>query len=83
MTSYLSENEAKKLQNGDVYLAQIADFGMGYLKTIWRIEVSDGLFFALSCSFIELNFLGRSFPLTFSFNTHIVQPNRNWGLVDR
>ena len=30
MTSYLSENEAKTLQNGDVHLAQIADFGMEY-----------------------------------------------------
>ena len=29
---YLSENEAKNLQNVDVYLAQIADFGMGYLE---------------------------------------------------
>ena len=32
MTSYLSENEAKGLQNGDVHLAQISDFEMGYLE---------------------------------------------------
>ena len=32
MTSYLSENEAKHQQNGDVHLAQIPDFGMGYLE---------------------------------------------------
>ena len=32
MTSYLDENEAKNLQNGDVHLVQIADFGVGYLK---------------------------------------------------
>ena len=32
MTSYLSENEAKNLHNGDVHLVQIADFGMGYLE---------------------------------------------------
>ena len=32
MTSYLSENEAKNLQNGDVHLAQILDFEMGYLE---------------------------------------------------
>ena len=32
MTSYLSENEAKNLQNGDVHPAQIADLGMGYLE---------------------------------------------------
>ena len=32
LMSYLRENEAENLQNGDVHLAQIADFGMGYLK---------------------------------------------------
>ena len=31
MTSYLSENEAKNLQNGDVDLAQVPEFEMGYL----------------------------------------------------
>ena len=30
--SYLIENEAKNLQNGDVHLAQIPDFEMGYLE---------------------------------------------------
>ena len=28
MTSYLNENEAKNLQNGDAHLAQIPDFKM-------------------------------------------------------
>ena len=28
VTSYLSENEAENLQNGDVHLAQIPDFEM-------------------------------------------------------
>ena len=32
MMSYLIEYEAKNLQNGDVHLAQIPDFEMGYLK---------------------------------------------------
>ena len=32
MTSYLSENEAENLQNGDVYPAQIPDFEIGYLE---------------------------------------------------
>ena len=32
MTSYLRENEAENLQNGDVCFAQIPDFGMGYLE---------------------------------------------------
>ena len=32
MTSYLSENEAKNLQNGDDHLAQILDFEMGYFE---------------------------------------------------
>ena len=32
MTSYLRENEAEDLQNGDVHVSQILDFGMGYLE---------------------------------------------------
>ena len=32
MTSYLSENQAENLQNGDVHLAQISDFEMGHLE---------------------------------------------------
>ena len=32
VASYVSENEAKNLQNGDVYLAPIPDFEMGYLE---------------------------------------------------
>ena len=32
MTSYLSENEAKNPQNGDVHIAQIPDFEMRYLE---------------------------------------------------
>ena len=31
MMSYLSQNEAKNLQNGDVHLAQIPKFGVRYL----------------------------------------------------
>ena len=57
MTSYLSENEAKNLQNGDVHIAQIPDFEMEYLENIGRIEVGDGSFFCIfhALSF-ELNF---------------------------
>ena len=32
MITYLSENEAENLQNGDVHFAQIANFEMGYLE---------------------------------------------------
>ena len=32
MMSYLSEIETKNLQNGDVHLAKISDFEMGYLQ---------------------------------------------------
>ena len=32
MMSYFSENETENLQNGDVHLAQIRDFGMGHLE---------------------------------------------------
>ena len=57
MTSYLIENEAENLQNGDVHLAQIPDFEMEYLENHLRIEVGDGSFFLIfhSLSF-ELNF---------------------------
>ena len=30
--SYLSENEAKNVRNGDVHLAQIPDFAIEYLE---------------------------------------------------
>ena len=33
MTSYVTENEAENLQNGDVHLAQILDFEMEDLET--------------------------------------------------
>ena len=32
MTLYLNENEAKNLQNGNVHVAQIADFEMEYVE---------------------------------------------------
>ena len=32
MTSYLRENEAENLQNGEVHLAKIPDFELGYLE---------------------------------------------------
>ena len=32
MTSYLNENETKNPQNGDVHLAQIPDFEIGYIE---------------------------------------------------
>ena len=31
VTSYLSENQAKNLQNGDLHPAQIPEFGMEYV----------------------------------------------------
>ena len=35
VTSYLSENEAKNLQNGDVHIAQNPEFEMEYLENHW------------------------------------------------
>ena len=32
MTSYLSKNGAKNLQNDDFHVAQIPDFGMEYIE---------------------------------------------------
>ena len=54
MISYLIENEAENLQNGDVHLAQILDFEIENLENhIWLIEVGDGFFFLhFSRSFI-------------------------------
>ena len=65
VTSYLSENEAKNLQNGNVHLAQIPDFGIEYLENHWLIEVSDGSFFGtFHVLSFEPNFVfDRSFPL--------------------
>ena len=76
VTSYLSENEAENLQNGEmhvkkplqngyVHVAQIPDFEMNISRTILRIEVGDGsnfcIFHALS---FELNSLfDQRFPL--------------------
>ena len=60
MTSYLIENEAENLQNGDVHLAQIPDFEMEYLENHLAHEVGDGSF---SCIFHAL-----SFELNFFFD---------------
>ena len=68
MTSYLRENEAKNLQNGDVHLAQFLTLSWDISRTIWCIEISDGSCFAIfhALSF-ELNYLfDRSFPLVYS-----------------
>ena len=35
VTSYLTENDAKNLQNGDVHIAQIPGFEMEYLENHW------------------------------------------------
>ena len=56
---YLSKNEAKILQNGDVHLAQIPDFEMGYLESHWHIEISDD---SLFCIFHALSFELNFFP---------------------
>ena len=50
MTSYLSENEAKNLQNGDIYAAQIPDFGMGYLENHLMHFLSFRIFFPFNSS---------------------------------
>ena len=68
MTSYLSENEAENLQNGDVHLAQIPDFEMKYLENHWRIEVGDGSFFCIfhALSFKLNFFFDRRCPLNYA-----------------
>ena len=58
MTSYLSKNEAENLQNGDVHLAQIADFGMRYLENQFATlrSVMAHLFEFFYVLSLELNF---------------------------
>ena len=66
MKSYFRENEAENLQNGDVHLAQIPDFGMGYLENHLAHSAQRWLIFCVfhALSF-DLNlFLDRSFPLS-------------------
>ena len=65
MTSYLIENEAENLQNGDVHLADIPDFEMEYLENHLRIEVGDGSFFCIfhALSFKLNLFFDQRFPL--------------------
>ena len=74
VTSYLIENEAENLQNGDVHLAQILDFEMEYLENLlahwgrwWLV-----FFFIFHALSFELNFfVARRFPLKqFSAKIH-------------
>ena len=66
MTSYLNENEAENLQNGDVHFAQISDLKWKISRTFWRIEVSEVSFFFIfhALSFEVTFFFDWSFPLT-------------------
>ena len=51
--TYLSENEAENLQNGDIHLGQIPDFEIGFLENdLVHWEVSEGSFLHFSHSFI-------------------------------
>ena len=45
MKSYLSENEAKNLQNDDIRLLKFLTLEWDISRKIWRIEVSDVSFF--------------------------------------
>ena len=52
--TYLSGDEAKNLQNGDIYLAQIADFGMelfGALRSVMAHFFAFFMLFHLSLTF--------------------------------
>ena len=61
MTSYLSQNEAKNLQNGDVHIAQIPDFKMEYLENHlahwgqwWLVFFKFFMLFHVSLTFFQL-----------------------------
>ena len=75
VTSYLSKNEAKNLQNGDIYLAQFPDFEMGYLENHlanwgqWWLIV---LHFSHSFIWAKL-FFDQRFPLIWSGANFLTQ----------
>ena len=78
LTSYLSENEAKNLQNGDVHLAQIPDFRMEYLENHlahwgqwWLIFFCTFTLFHLSLTFFD-----RSCPLKHCLPTSVAKKFR-------
>ena len=62
MTSYLSENEAENLQNGDVHLAQIADLKTGYLQNHLAHFFFSFFFFIFYALSFEFNFFRPEFP---------------------
>ena len=68
VTSYLSENEAENLQNGDVHLAQIPDFEMEYLEPFGALRSVMPRFF---CIFHPLSFGRNFFSTGVSLNTGI------------
>ena len=72
VTSYLSENESKSLQNGDVHIAQIPDFEMEYLRTICALRsvMARFFFFIFHALSFELNFF---FDLRFPFKQDLVK----------
>ena len=53
---YLHEKEAERLQNGDIHLAQIADFGMSYLENHLAHWSQRWLILFLHCIFHALSF---------------------------
>ena len=65
VTSHLSENEAKNLQNGDIHLPQILALKRDISRTIWSIEVTEGSFCYISYPLsFEINlYFDRSFSL--------------------
>ena len=73
MTSYLSENEAKSLQSGDVHIAQIPDFETEPFGTLRSVMAR--FFFIFHASSFELNFFfDRRFPLRPTRSSDIYNP---------
>ena len=68
VTSYLSENEAKNLQNGEIHLLlNFLTLKWHILRTIWCIDVSNSSFFAFFTLFhLRLTFFRPEVPLSAS-----------------
>ena len=63
MTSYLCKNEAETYKIVKSILLKFLTLEWDISRTIWRIEVSDGLFFAFFMLFHLSLFLDWRFPL--------------------
>ena len=69
MTSYLSENEAENLQNGDIHLAQLPDYEWNISRIIGALRsvMARVFFFNFHALSFEPDFFRPEFPFKASY----------------